>query len=758
MKKYAPVNPVLRIPDIAIEPEFLANRGFNKFQAFQTDRADWVARREEFYLGWDDYRSDIRKGLWDGASNFHLPTTEIQCNVMHARILQSIFFVEPIFFIDPQEDVDAKRISKIQSFMKYIITRGCNYNRGLYNAIDDWAWDMTTDGLGILERDWIIEQRRFFDIERNPNFAAARLELDKMLSGTLDMDAYDQLIKEFDLNQFVEVEKVRTVFNGSMVSAIDPAYVLFKGLVVDATDLNLHDTVIKVEYLTKEQLLQFKSSGYMDEEAVDKVLACAPDIDGAGIASQYSSATRRQQDDMTGVNTVNPNNQEDRYEFLKVYDTVGLTSKAKTKDKIVYHLHTSSKELTRWTFLDRISSNGKINLHMGHLYRRPRRSIGRGMVETQSTSSEITDILINQAIDASLYQNSPMLKMKSGGAFDPGEFQAGPGVIVPVDDPLTDLLPINFNSNPSSNLGLMNIIQSYATQLTSMGPASTGQVAGRVGATRSTSGLNAMLAQADIQLDVIIRRVKQPISELFEGLYADNYERMPISLRIPLLGEEGIPIIGEDGAPIFEDISQDDLMSRVHFGLYANSNNMNKLAQEQNAQRMLQALIQPIALQTGTVSPENIYNLYDYSLSTMGVQNRHRYITKPKNLAPEDLQKELLAIAQGVMPRIVPIDPEHKLKAEEMQRILDSENTVLEVQYGKVAPTALELLRKAIKMHTDLGAMMEAPQALGNPTGDNMSKQAGKEPAMPEQAQQEQAMASDMGGMQGFEGEPGMEG
>lgn len=739
--RYAPIDPVFRIPDVKVDSEFLVNRGIGKFEAFEADRSQWVERREEFYLGWDDYLSDTRKGLWDGASNFHLPTTEIQCNVMHARILQSIFFIEPIFFIDPQDDVDADRILKIESFMKYIITRGSNYNRGIYNAIDDWAWDLTTDGMAILKRDWVIDQRRFIDIEQNDMLANARLDLDSILKGEMRQEDFERISKEFSLQKFMEVPKIRTVFNGSVVEAVDPSYVLFKGMVADATDLNRMETVIEVCHYTREQLESFRDGEFMDEDVVNEILSRPPDIDGSSYATQRYTGLRGMQDELTGVRTINPSTTEDRYEFIKVYDTTKLTPKSKFRDRVVYHVHPNSNSLARWTFMDRISATGNIPLHMGHLYRRPRRSTGRGMVETQMPFAELTDILVNQSVDAGLYANNPMLKSRSGGAFDAGEFRIEPGLIVQTDNPAEDLIPINFNVNPSWSFGLMNFIQSYATQLTSLGPQSTGQVAGRVGPMRSTSGLNAMLSQSDIQLDVIIRRVKQPISELFEGLYMDNVQRMPNSMKLTLTNGDSTPIIDDEtGLPMKLEVTRDDLRTRVNFGLYANSANMNKIAQEQKAMQLIQTLVQPVALQTGIVGAEELYNLYDNLLVSGQVQNRHRFVKKPQNLKPIPYEMELLSIIQGVKPQISPMDPEHEKKAQALSELIGSDAAMLEIQYGQVHPEALKLAKIVMEEHLKLAEMMQSPQRIGNPTGSNvaMSQERvtgeGADVAMPEAA------------------------
>ena len=95
-KIYLPTDPIFRIPDKSIDDQFLVERACRKFEQFEIDRTEWNMRREEFYCGWDDYLTPIRKGPWDGSSNVHLPITEVQCNLMHARVMQAFFFMAPV--------------------------------------------------------------------------------------------------------------------------------------------------------------------------------------------------------------------------------------------------------------------------------------------------------------------------------------------------------------------------------------------------------------------------------------------------------------------------------------------------------------------------------------------------------------------------------------------------------------------------------------------------------------------------------------
>lgn len=719
----SPVDPVLRIPMVPVDSEMLVERAINKFHAFEMDRIDWIRRREEFYLGWDDYLSPIRKGAWDGASNVHLPLTEVQAQALHALMMQAVFLNYPWFYVDPQEDVDIHRIVKIERFMKYVLERYANMHEGIYLAIDDWAWDLVTEGMGILSRNWQILQSRFVKVVENEAFFQQKVDFEKLFNDTEEKD-FDRLARELIRQPYIEQSIIRTTFNGPVVVAENPAYILFKGDVVDCTNLNEHQTVIKVCYFNRDTLLSFKQSDYADEEAVDQILDSPPDRKGMTGWTSGANRERRMADIQTGIKTINPNCAEDEWEVLCVFDRVNISGKNKKEeiaDRVQYFVHEKTKTLLRWTYLDRISSDGKIPLHMGHLFRRPRRSMGRGVVQTMHPLNEVQDLLINQQIDAGLLANNPMFAFRGNSSFDPEHVKVEPGLGIKADDPNNDLRFFTWNVNPNWSLPIQGLVTSYAQQLTAIGPQQLGQIGPTVGALRSGAGVNALGANAALLHDVLIKRAKITISGLFNGLYQDCVERMPQSLQITVTGPDAQPLFDDLGRPIKETITREDLAKKIHFGLFANSQNLNREMQKNAALAIAQFSFQKLPVETGVVSPKNVYEIMKYLHQTLGTLRPDRFITEPQGGTAVPLQFELQMIMQGVVPPIVLADPEHALKVEKYLEIQASEAAQLEVQYGKVHPDALKILDAVIRKRKAMMKVLKKPSNAQNPTGSNQS-------------------------------------
>ncbi len=717
---YSPVDPVYRIPGLNIKPELLIERAITKYEQFMADRQEWIDRRERWYMGWDDYHSPIRKGPWEGASNIHLPMTEIQVNAMHARLMQAFFFLDPWFYVDPQEELDTERIQKIELMMKYIVMRYANHHQGIYFAIDDWCWDLVTGGIGILSRDWRIDQRRSIVVDINEAFKKQKVDLQRMFED-MELTEFSQTARELIKQPYKEKEIVRTVFNGPIIRAEDPAYILFKGDVADCTDLNLHETVIKICYFTREELIGFQQSGFFDEEVVNKIIARPPDVKGSTALSTRLNRLEWAQDRMTGVKTINPNAISGVYEFLCSYDRTSLEvndhrRKIALADEIVHVVHAPSRQLARWTFLDRISSSGKRPLHMAHLYRRPRRSMGRGMVETQMPMNDAADMLINQSIDAGMLANSPMFAFRGNSTFDPQEIRAEPGLGFKVDDPNNDLRFFTWNVNPSWSQGVQSLLQSFSQQLTSLGPLSMGQTGGLQGI-RSNSQTQALLGETGTNLDVILRRAKMPYAEMLEGLYADCVDRMPDKIKISVTGPDGDPVLNASGAPTFIESTSEELRARINFGLYANSQNMNRQAQEAAAMKMAQFLLQPIAIQSQNVRPENIHEILAHVVRSMNVPKAYRFLSKAPAQIPVPLQAEILMIMQGMKPPVMLADPDHEKKIQVMTDLLNSDTAQQEAKYGMVHPTAMQILEQTITEHQNFLEAIQKPTNLENPSG-----------------------------------------
>lgn len=719
-----PSDPVFRIPDQEIDSEFLVERAMTFAERSRNDRSVWYENRAKWYLGWDDYVSPIRKGAYDGESNYHLPFVEPQVESMKAQILASIFFNDTPFFISPGEEMDYGRIKKIMSWMRYVATRWANNYRGIYEVMHDWAHYLVVDGIGILGRDWHTQYFRYLDIERNEEYTALTKLLGTAKQVDMTSDEFFDNAKKIQAMPYKEVQKIG-VTDYPLIRAIPIDNVLFKGHSYDSMDLNSHETVIEVVWFSKSQLLQMKYQGLFDEDVVDKIIARERDIYGSTIHSTRATQKEAYADSLTGVITLNAQGDtEEKYEFYKVFDKVSLDSKNKfgLQDRIVYWVHGATRLLAGWNYLDRISATRKLPLHMSHLYKRPGRTMGRGIVEQQHSTGELMDILVNQSVNGGLLANNPMFAWRAeSNAFDPHEMRAEPGLGVKTEDPNADIRMLSFNINPTWAMSLMQYLETKAQQQSLIGSERFGQVGMRVGATRSNAGLQTLMSQSDRGLNVVFKHNLAPtLSEFFTGLYADSVERVPDDLMVPVVGMDGVHIVDVDGKPISDRLKREDLSKNIHFVFHATAASLNKEQKKAELLESFQLMTQPLFMKTGIVGTKQAKHWADYIADCYELPMKDRFINgADANDYYVPLRQEVLMIMQGMYPPISMIDPEHEIKIQFMEMQMEDERFLEEVQTGMVHKAAPQLLQKAIAEHTSMLELQNKAQALQNPTGSN---------------------------------------
>jgi len=725
---YLPSDPVYRLPSEVIDSTYLVDRAMKFAEHARNDRMQWYQNRKNWLSLLDDYSSSIRKGAKNEVSNFHLPVIEPQIDAMRAQLLASIFFTGTPFHVSAGEDMDEVRVKKITNFMRYIVTRCANNGRGIYDAFYDFTTYLAMDGVGLLSRDWKIEYYSYIDIDRNEEF----IGLSKLLSQAkmTDMTEEEFLSNADKIASFPykEVKKIG-VNDYPLIRALPVDNVLFKGHSYEAMDLNSHDTVIEVTWFTKDQLLQMKSMGVFDEDVVDKIIAGSTDRYGSTNHSSRSSDREAFIDQRTGITTLNSQTElaENKFEFYRVFDKVSLDSKNRfggVPSNLVYYVHGESQQLAGWNYLDRVTASKKRPLHMAHLYRRPGRTMGFGLAEKLNQVSSLTDLMVNHMIEAGLLANTPMFAWRAdSNAFDPAEMRVEPGLGIKTEDPHADIRFLNFNSNPTWAMGVIQYMMgTVVPQQSAIGAERFGQVASRVGATRSNSGLQTLLSQSDQLLNVILKFCVAPcLSEFFTALYADASDHFSSEEQlIPILGMDGVQIKDKEGKSISDKVKREDLSKNYHFVFNVTAANMNKEQKKAEALEWFQFISQPIFMKTGVFGASQALSLATYMSEVYEMPNSSRFINeKISDGVVLPYETELQMIRQLLMPPIGMSDPEHQKKIDYLEVLLSSPELQSDIDNKLISPDVTRLIEVVIAKHQEMLSVQESAQAMQNPTGTN---------------------------------------
>lgn len=701
------------------------------------DRQRWMSRQERYLSTWDDFLSYNRKGLWEESSNLHLPLTLQITQAVHARFKEAIFSVKPWWVLLPIEKMDIERIKNIDTVMHWSVQNYVNNKKGIDTVIDDWLHDVIHIGWGIVKRRWSLMQRKAIVLEE-----VSQEEKEKNLDGLeqlAELKRKEEMGEELNEEESEviskEVEKIITVFDGPMIERWPHEDFLMPGYANDVSDLNeMHMIgfdyrISKSEFLYKAEIGMFKKEW------------CADIIKTGGVREPGQMSTdmygkenlKRKQDAYQGVETVDAKagvKQLQNTEIMLRYDI----DEDGYDEEIVVQFNTDTDKICGFNFLDRMVLDGKRPAHKADFIRRPGRTYSLGLLEVLYPLNEELDSMHNMRQDFGTLSNIPFFFFRSGSGMKPEKMRLEPGVGIPLDDPQNDVNFPRLNNSTVWGFQEEQNLVTWAEKVTSITAMNSGLPSQRVGASRTSSGMSALLNESNLNLNVKLGRFKNAFSELLRGHLGDLQQRMPNNLKIRVLGADANLEFGMGGDPIFITPTREDIAGGVDFYLCANAANSNRELEQQKAMQHQQMVLNPMLVQMGISQPINVYNATRNVLAKNGLMDLDAYLTKPQDIRPAlPLYDEIAAITQGIVPNIVWND-NHQGKLEGLKLWSQNPDFIKGIEIGRNSKNAMQALNIVVGVHSMM-AQAIAAQAQG---AQNMAGM-GVAPAMSPQGPNPQA-------------------
>lgn len=727
---YKQVDVIDRLPDIKYDEEKLVVWLLQKRNDMQSARTEWLARYRKYLSQWDDFITYIRTGPWDDSSNLHLPLSMEKMRTFHARLKQAIFAMQPPWMMQPLERLDIGRVKTIDLVMKWAIANYVNRYKGIESTIDDWIWDFAGVGWAVIKRRWEVVQRKAIRVsyempEVEPSGEAGRM---REIMGNLEQQfeenngAPPEEMPQAAMEKVArEVEELITFFDGPVIETIPHEDILFPGIAQDSSDMNEHALVCHDFKLDTSTFKLRVEQGFYGEKNADLIMKfgltnATPDANVAEI--------KRAQDDYQGVSTVDQEYIRPTLNMSEMYATYDIDGDG-IDEELIITMDLDARAISRLTYLDRVTTTGRRPLHKIDFIRRPRRTYSLGLLEMLYPLNQEIDAIHNMRMDFGTLSNIPFFFYRSSCGIKGAKFKIEPGVGYPVDDPRSD---VYFPSMPNStNFGTMEeaAVDRWADRLTSTSVMNSGMPTERVGASRTAAGMMALLNEGNINIDVVLSRLKIGYADLLKGLLADLQERLPPDIAVRVVGASGGDVMGPDGKPLFLSPTRQDIAGRLDFILTANSQNTNRELDKQNAMQMLQLALNPMATQTGIVSPINIYNLYKNVFEKQGCLVIDEVLTEPTNAAiPMRLDEEISAIRQGIIPKIV-LNDDHDAKVKALLMFAVQPEFIEGIKKGVNHPDAMKLLSATVDVHKMMAGAIAAQQQMQNQSGLQISPSAG---------------------------------
>lgn len=255
---------------------------------------------------------------------------------------------------------------------------------------------------------------------------------------------------------------------------------------------------------------------------------------------------------------------------------------------------------------------------------------GIGLVELMEGINDFLHELINDNVDAGRIASLPWFGYAASSGLKPQDLRLGPGDGVPLQNPQADLAFYQIPGRDQSwSFNMIGMAQQWLEKLVQQGALQMGQVPqGKASALRTVGTTMAILQQGAALPEQILRRLMRGICQVYEQFHWLNTRFLQPRKRFLVTGQ---PLGEDDAYAIINDRA--DINIPLVFDFQATMANTNKGMMAEVLEHMTQLVFSPIAIQSGAVTAEGVYNI----LRDMAVANQidpDRYFKKPPEKGP----------------------------------------------------------------------------------------------------------------------------
>jgi hypothetical protein len=639
----------------------LAQKTWTNYDLIRSENSQMAAAVD---ASWRDLRAYESTSPWDWGSDFHVPLTLSYGKTVHARLWQLFSNPNGFYSVESLKEVHQDREVPIKRFMDWVLYKYANNKLGARREFDRWLWDVALTGSGYLKVYWKKDQREYRDVVVKPEIKETLVFDPETATGRVVEEATFKE-KEEDVVEDIETPQIRRILAEDI--AIPVGY----------NDPQDCPHVVVRCYMNGDQMKDLARQGKFYKEAVEFSL----DFVSNRYLQEYNSAEiKADRQDAAGYNPDYSNSTD--HIILEYYGPAYIGKDvldelneldhdvSKSKREIVAWIHKDSGRVLGWTYLSRISPSGLRPLFKADYMTFPERTDGVGVAELLYDIQRNTDALHNLRMDNGMLASIPMFAYRSSSnSLKPQVMKVRPGEGIPLDD-VNDVKPFSFPFLTGFGSQEQAQLDSYAQKLIATGDLQMGLAPAKVGALRNATGSNLLASESGIQLEIHFDRLADCMSKMLKCLFELCRERMPEELFFRVMGERGEPIFGR--------VNRNDLRGQYDFIISADILGQSQLEKQQMSVMVMQTLQTPTYLQTGIVSPENLYNMAMNFLKVHKIGRIDDFLTPPQGYAGPRLNtQERLArimVGQGKdIAETVRLDENHQKALQELEDFADTD-------------------------------------------------------------------------------------
>lgn len=623
---------------ILAEIESLLTDSIDNNQAYNT-------KQERFYK----LRMRMREGKktfpFEGASNLRMPTGDTKIRKVKAALANVIFGIRPVVQVIPGPSGDETISRKIEKFLDHLIMDKMQLYPKALIAIDQTL----EKGMSFLKPYWKnettvrIETLKAEDFEINELLYITDPEVptDEKLTSLADILEADMSDALYSDNEEALEKALEEILNGETEVSVrlfdeicdypDVCHVSSEYLYVPSNSpFNLQDceSICHEFFLPKRKVLANKDKGWQ----VDKI----KDFLDVGASVSNNSLNEKLTDQLKqrreGIERLNKTGDVRIQEFYCWYDLDGddvpekcLITIAADFRKVLRAITLPSKS-GKWPFVKTVWEVIDDRFYAS-----------RGLIEIIEDIIKEIDIQHMQKLDQQTIRNNPMFVYRVG-MVNPNmvKFQMNQAIPVKGTMDLKNVVDVLNSNNPNVEFSYekeeQTLLGRVEELIGQMDFTLHSQVNKREPRTLGEVNLQMNNMQTVFSMDATV--LTQSFSELFNMIWELWCEHGKDEYEFAYFGQEGTETI---------KLKREELQGKYKVVIRGNDTNTNPQIRLQKAQAILAASTNPVALQTGVVTPIQVAESYARYYQELNVHNWEKLVNmQPQPPAPPQQQQEVV--------------------------------------------------------------------------------------------------------------------
>lgn len=688
-----------------VDENYIVDLVLDTWTRGEVERETNLERRLAFENSWRQFQTEDLTGPWENSANFHIPLAFTFGKATHARLWQIFSAPQGFFKVESRNQAFQEKEDHVKRFMDFMLFEYANGGIGAKREFDKWLWDVVFQGSGYIKCYWKTDIREYREIvpvlEKTTTYSVDPTSLTGATSFETSISEEEQ-----DIIEEVEFPEVRRVLWEDVqlpIGYTDPQDAPHVVTRVFMSDNDMKDYVTQKKFFTEavESCLGDTTNIYLNHGVESGVKEARAETDGY--------------DPLNGANNMHIilEYMGPAYVLKEMFNVDELDKDVtETKREIVAWVHKDKKRLLGWTYMNRVSPGGIRPLFKSDYVTIPDRADGVGVPELLYDIGRYMDASHNLKFDNGTIASIPMFAYRnSSTSLKSLTYRMKPGQGIPLDD-INDIRPFNIPYLGSFGSQETQELNSIAEKMIALNELSMGALPSKVGALRNATGSNIIAQESSIQLEPHFDRIASCMNRFLQFFFRLCRERVKEGLYYRVTNDQGNPVFGT--------VSRADLKGDFDFKISVDLLGQSQIEKQQKAVLAMQTLINPVFLQTGIVTPENLYHLVENFIRSQRLGRVSDYCTPPQGYTgPKLTVNERLSriivnsFDNPPIEKTIRMDEDHEEAIRQLEAFKANEQLFGLLQ----TPGQLAALANLISEHN---RMLIAQQAGGNPNISGM--------------------------------------